>query len=284
MPGAHGGMSLRAPSVKGSDRDKGQGSKRAVNPFMQGSPSMSFAIGEDKFEVLERMSLEQTKTATTVNTTATATTAGTAGGGGTPREDNSLPSSEGIFTEPSRNAAGGLDDTMTLFHYTFDTKTGLASAERVLDPDDWDSILLEWPTINDAMLTRPNRYVYLATFCDGVKTDGALKLDLHTGLVSRLYFGPNAFGGECIFVPYDRERKQVDARGEGGEGEGGEEGEQDEDDGCLMTYVWKKDTDSSHFVIFDAKTLEKVTEIDLHVRVPFGFHACWLPDDDDGAA
>lgn len=43
-----------------------------------------------------------------------------------------------------------------------------------------------------------------------------------------------------------------------------------------MTTVHDWKTDKSHFTIWDAKTLELVTEAELDTRVPNGFHSTFV--------
>jgi carotenoid cleavage dioxygenase len=53
-----------------------------------------------------------------------------------------------------------------------------------------------------------------------------------------------------------------------------------EDDGWLMSYVYDATTDSSEFVILDARDLSvpPVARVILPQRVPFGFHGNWIGD------
>ena len=55
---------------------------------------------------------------------------------------------------------------------------------------------------------------------------------------------------------------------------------QSEDDGYLMTYVYDKSRNASDLVIFDAQDTDRgpVASIHLPVRVPYGFHGNWIPD------
>ena len=49
-----------------------------------------------------------------------------------------------------------------------------------------------------------------------------------------------------------------------------------------MTYVWDRTTDTSAFAIFDAQAMADgpVAEVELPVRVPFGFHGWWVDEAD----
>ena len=53
-----------------------------------------------------------------------------------------------------------------------------------------------------------------------------------------------------------------------------------EDDGWVLSYVYRPDTDTSDIVIVDSRgfTDDPVATIHLPVRVPAGFHGNWVPD------
>ena len=82
-----------------------------------------------------------------------------------------------------------------------------------------------------------------------------LKHDLVKGTTETATFGAGASAGEFVFVPRDA------AAGE--------------DDGVLMGFVHRPETDTSDLVLLDAATLEPVAEVHLPVRVPHGFHGNW---------
>jgi carotenoid cleavage dioxygenase len=48
----------------------------------------------------------------------------------------------------------------------------------------------------------------------------------------------------------------------------------------VLTYIWDRTTDTSAFAVFDSQDVASgpVAEIDLGVRVPFGFHGLWLDE------
>src|SRR5689334_2533388 len=51
----------------------------------------------------------------------------------------------------------------------------------------------------------------------------------------------------------------------------------EEDDGYLVGYVHdERNNQSSHWII-DAKSFEVKSVIEIPVRVPYGFHATWIP-------
>jgi carotenoid cleavage dioxygenase len=53
-----------------------------------------------------------------------------------------------------------------------------------------------------------------------------------------------------------------------------------EDEGYVMSFVHDARTNTSRFVILDAKDFAKppLGEVPLPQRVPFGFHGNWIPD------
>ena len=58
------------------------------------------------------------------------------------------------------------------------------------------------------------------------------------------------------------------------------EGSTAEDDGYLLMYVYDKTTDTSEFVVLDARDVaaDPLARVPLPQRVPFGFHGSWIPD------
>ena len=59
----------------------------------------------------------------------------------------------------------------------------------------------------------------------------------------------------------------------------GADGSRPDGDGWVMTYVWDRTTDRSSLAVFDAQDVASgpVGEVQLPVRVPFGFHGTWIP-------
>ena len=53
-----------------------------------------------------------------------------------------------------------------------------------------------------------------------------------------------------------------------------------------MTYVYDANRDASDLAIFDAQDLERgpVASVHLPVRVPYGFHGNWIPDQSKSGA
>ncbi len=93
----------------------------------------------------------------------------------------------------------------------------------------------------------------------GFELAGICHLDLRTGKEDLWDPGPSLRGGEPFFVPA--------------------EGSRPDGDGWVMTFVWDRRTDRSSLAVFDAQDVAAgpVGEVQLPVRVPFGFHGTWIP-------
>jgi carotenoid cleavage dioxygenase len=87
------------------------------------------------------------------------------------------------------------------------------------------------------------------------------KYDVGNGATKEVHRFPTGHEpGESVFVP--------------------REGGTAEDDGYLMTFVWKPETDTSYMVILDAANIsaEPLARIHIPRRVVSGFHSSWIPD------
>jgi carotenoid cleavage dioxygenase len=130
--------------------------------------------------------------------------------------------------------------------------------ERYLDDD-----AAEFPRIPPSRQGHRNRFGYAL---GGDPNSGGMggqvnKYDLENGGSKQVHKFPAGHEpGESVFVPR-----------EGGEAE---------DDGYLMTFVWRPDTDTSYMVILDAANVgaEPLAEIQIPRRVVSGFHSSWIPD------
>lgn len=139
--------------------------------------------------------------------------------------------------------------------WILDPATGRATEEPL------DTLITEFPTINDAFLGRSNRYSYAVAFPgSGLDHFGVVKYDTATGTRRLRPFGPDQMPGEAIFVPA--------------------EGATAEDDGYLITIVSDLRRNSSHLLVLDAAELRDVpiAVVELPRRVPAGFHGNWIPD------
>lgn len=143
-----------------------------------------------------------------------------------------------------------------LWRWVIDTRTGKVSEEQI------DDRSAEFPRVNDAVIGRKHRYGYemsMGTAGFGEVDAGAiLKYDRQTGTRTSIELGKGRVSGEAVFAP-----------AAGGTAE---------DDGYLMTFVYDAASDSSEYVIYDAKTMstDPIATVQLP-RVPFGFHGSWVP-------
>ena len=130
---------------------------------------------------------------------------------------------------------------------------------EVLDDD-----ASEFPRIAQSRQGHAFRYGYsLGGGSEGDGMGGQINKYDMTGTVTKEshVFPKGHEPGEAVFVPR-----------EGGSGE---------DDGYLMTYVWKPETDTSYLVILDAANVsaEPLAEVSIPRRVVSGFHSSWIPAD-----
>ena len=72
------------------------------------------------------------------------------------------------------------------------------------------------------------------------------------------------------------------ARWEAPSHDGGAAGGRREDDGYLIGFVHDEARESSELLILDARTMDEkpVARVTIPGRVPHGFHALWVPDDE----
>ncbi|MEX0756680.1 MAG: carotenoid oxygenase family protein, partial [Acidimicrobiia bacterium] len=84
---------------------------------------------------------------------------------------------------------------------------------------------------------------------------GIVKYDMESGSYQRYDFGPGRFGSEAPFA----------ARSD-----------KAEDDGYLISFVANHEDGHSECVIIDAPSMTEVGRVQIPQRVPHGFHACWV--------
>ncbi len=139
--------------------------------------------------------------------------------------------------------------------YRFDLATGRTREERLDDAN------VEFPIIDPSLFGRKNRYAYTVSINSDVTMyfDGIVKYDLQTGKKERHSFGPGRYGSEAPFAPRSPQKA--------------------EDDGYLVAFVYDDERQKSEVVVLDAADLAAgpVCRVLLPVRVPNGFHACWVP-------
>ena len=152
-----------------------------------------------------------------------------------------------------------LGGELSLRRWTVNTVTG-----RVTDDvlGHGDRRVGDLPTRNPRHVGRPYRYGYLVENRPSTTTvdlGGVIKHDVVTDTRTSWDPGPGSYGGEWLFV--------ADPDGT------------DEDHGHLVGTVYHQSTGSSELVILDATRVADgpVARVGLPQRVPFGFHATWVP-------
>ncbi|ERN11802.1 carotenoid 9,10(9',10')-cleavage dioxygenase [Amborella trichopoda] len=170
----------------------------------------------------------------------------------------------------SGSVKGKVDSFMIeLYEMRFNMKTGEATQKKL------SASTVDFPRINENYTGRKQRYVYGTVF-DNLKVVGIIKFDLHAepdsgktkleigGNVQGIFdLGPGRYGSEAIFVP--REPGST----------------LEEDDGYLILFVHDESTGKSEVDVIDAKTMspEPVAVIELPKRVPYGFHAFFVSEE-----
>jgi carotenoid cleavage dioxygenase len=118
----------------------------------------------------------------------------------------------------------------------------------------------ELPSIDRRRAGRTYRHgwrVATQTGADDIVFGGAVHVDARTGAETRWDPGPQYSGGEWLFV----------ATGP------------DEGEGVVMSFVYDHARDTSELVVLDARDVGAgpLARVALPQRVPYGFHAAWVP-------
>jgi len=170
---------------------------------------------------------------------------------------------------PPDDAAGPLAKMLAylrldahLHRYRFDLRTGATKEERLDDAN------IEFPTMNLGRLGRPSRFGYMMHISPepSLLFDGIVKYDTEKNSSDVYRFGPGRWGSEAPFAP----RPSAVA----------------EDDGYLVSFVVDESTGLSEVEILDAADISAgpLARVKLPVRVPIGFHALWVREDQLGSA
>lgn len=155
-------------------------------------------------------------------------------------------------------AEGALGGELSLRRWT--VTPGEAVRDEVLvDPADDPG---ELPSRDPRRVGRRHRFGYLVQ--NRVRPDtadfgGVIKHDFQTGQRERWDPGPTRHSGEWLFVP------------------GADEGADDE--GWLLSFVHDESTGRSELAVLDATDVAAgpIATVAIPQRVPYGFHATWLP-------
>jgi carotenoid cleavage dioxygenase len=157
-----------------------------------------------------------------------------------------------------RQDSARFNNDAALHRWTFDLTAGTVKEQPL------DDRTIEFPRVHEDLVGLANRYGYavanLQPAGDGPPTSQLVKYDLEADISSAHDFGTSRIPGEAVFVP------SADAAAE--------------DDGWLLAYVYDKTTESSEFIVLDARDIaaDPVATVALPQRVPFGFHGSWMPD------
>jgi carotenoid cleavage dioxygenase len=153
-----------------------------------------------------------------------------------------------------RKRSGPGEGAPVLARWRVDRSTGRLS-ETILDERG-----CEFPRFNDAFAGRSYRYGYTVSLGESDPYGPVLKHDVARGRAEAHHYGAGRASLEPVFVARP--------------------GATEEDDGWIMSYVYDATRDASDVVILDAQDFAgpPVATITLPVRVPFGFHGNWVPD------
>lgn len=140
-----------------------------------------------------------------------------------------------------------------LYEFRFNLGTGEAKQKQV---DDYPT---EFPRINDNYLGVKNQWSYHPRIAKepSLLFDGFIKYQTKTGKSQHVVYGQSRIGGETVFVPRENAKQ--------------------EDDGYLMSFVIDRAKSRSELVIYHAQTLDRLAQVLIPRRIPFGFHASWAP-------
>lgn len=129
-----------------------------------------------------------------------------------------------------------------------------------------DKYMNEFPRIRDDRIALRTRYGFTGLQSPGADFNftGILKWDFEKScLCGELHFPENVIGGEPVFIP----------RTAGVDGA--------DDDGYIGMFLWNPSTSESIWTLFDAQSFSStpVAELLVPSRVPLGFHAAWITED-----
>lgn len=147
-----------------------------------------------------------------------------------------------------------------LWRWTFNLGTGAVTSTQL------DDVPGEFPRMDDRFLGRHTALHWMPRIAKAptLQFDGLIRHDTDRGSARAHTYGEGLVGGEAVFAARP--------------------GSTEEGDGWVLSYVHSEDGARSRLRVLDATSMERVCDIHLPHRVPFGFHACWVPGDELGAA
>jgi carotenoid cleavage dioxygenase-like enzyme len=169
---------------------------------------------------------------------------------------------------PALDAKGEIDEARTakniaelkmdarLWEYRMNIVTGEAT-ERCLNPD----LNVEFPTFDSGKTGRFTQWAYLVDHNpETLHWTGIRKLSTVTGECVGAWSddSENAWYSEPWFAAADNQRC--------------------EDHGYVITFVWNNRTKEQQLQVFDAQDISQgpIARVHMPLRVPQGFHACWM--------
>lgn len=160
------------------------------------------------------------------------------------------------FKKLAFSPADGKGTPAVLHRWVIDTEKGTVSEQPI------DDRPADFPRVPDALIGQKHRYGYMAGFGNSNAEMGkwVYKYDLQTGSETTADLG-DLRAGEPVFA--------ADPNGTS------------EDDGWILSFVYDPNRDASDLIILDASNFsnEPVARVHLPVRVPYGFHGSWIPDE-----
>ncbi len=154
----------------------------------------------------------------------------------------------------STDMLGPSDGHTTLDRWIIDPKKTQIIEKRLDDRQQ------EFPRIDDRRVGQPYRYGYTVDLPEFEEIAGLRQYDLKKGSIeTHLQAGYRVFM-EPVFVPRSKDA--------------------DENEGWVLAYVYDRRENLSDVVIIDASNISAapVATIKLPQRVPYGFHANWIPE------
>jgi len=181
------------------------------------------------------------------------------------------------FTKHEDNLASGKHTDMNknftfarLHKWVLDPKSGKCVEERSISDHPCDFV-----QIDPARLGRKTRYVYAQKFIDDPRKVPAqyvdslfvscalLKYDLERNTVQEVEYrskkGGPTYGTEAVFAASETRNAK------------------DEDAGYVVLFTHDESTQVTDCVVYDARTLQLKCRLESPERIPYGFHAHWVP-------
>lgn len=161
--------------------------------------------------------------------------------------------------------------SLKLHKFAFDLLSG-----KMVEDVELSAVPCEFPVVDARVVGAPTRFIWASRFARGVKealaVDGIVRYDMHEGTLVELVLPGGRRGGEVQFIPrcYSGPSRS------------------EEGDGYLLMHAFCPSTGAAELMVFDAMSMspEPVAILGVPMRVPYGFHALWVPAEryDESAA